>query len=393
MIKCLYSLTMFNIFLLNYIHFEGVLTFIKICKYNFYNLNYYLKMNEITYIFPIKNNNRNKNQINFGIQILRTILSYLILQFHCYNIKLTNNKILILLIQAFHFYVPTFYIISFFFSYNIIKLKIINKIKLRIERILIPYLIWPFLFFLMKNIKYYIYGEKKYMLKDLIIQYLTGKRIYEIFWYLCNLILSFILYCIIALLYENKFLLIIQLIGIVGSLYYPYHYYNKLFNKYIKEIRTLIQDFSKVLFYGAIGASLSSIKLINNLQKYRARTIFFCLYVLFLIRDFLQIINLFFYLRCIIFGIGALTIFILFLILPLDNIKNKSCHLLIIHLTNYSGGVYYLHLKVKEILNNKLIIVKNGTLVGCFLNYILCYFICFLGIKVFGGTILKYLFY
>lgn len=350
-------------------------------------------MNEAIYIFPIKDNNKNKKEINFGIQILRTILSYLILQFHCYNIKLTNNKILILLIQAFHFYVPTFYIISFYFSYNIIKLKNINKIKLRIKRIVIPYTIWPFLFFLMKNIKYYFYGGKNYMFKDLIIQYLTGKRIYEIFWYLCNLLLSFILYCIIELLFENNYLIIIQLIGLAGSLYYPYHFYNKLFIKYIEEIRTLFQDFSKVLFYGAIGTSLSSIKLINNSKKYRKRSILFCLYILFLIRDFLQIINIFFYMRCIIFGIGAIAIFILFSSLPLDNIKNKSYQLLIIYLTNYSGGIYYLHLKVKEMLDKQIIIVKNGTLVGCFLIYFLCYFICFLGIKIFGESILKYLFY
>lgn len=58
----------------------------------------------------------NKIELNYGIQILRAILACLIIQFHCYNINLTKNKLLKLLVKAFHFYVPTFYIISYYFS-------------------------------------------------------------------------------------------------------------------------------------------------------------------------------------------------------------------------------------------------------------------------------------
>ena len=51
-------------------------------------------------IFFEKNQIKNKNtNINYGIQILRMILSYLILQLHCYNFKLTKNKLLIIIIQ------------------------------------------------------------------------------------------------------------------------------------------------------------------------------------------------------------------------------------------------------------------------------------------------------
>ena len=44
----------------------------------------------------IKTNNYNKD-LNYGIQILRVILSYLVLQLHCLNKKLTKKKILIFL--------------------------------------------------------------------------------------------------------------------------------------------------------------------------------------------------------------------------------------------------------------------------------------------------------
>lgn len=350
-------------------------------------------MKEITFIPPMDNKLKKELEINYGIQILRLCLSYLILQFHCYNQALTKNKLLIFLVQSFHFYVPTFYIISFYFSYKKIKVKNIYKIKLRLKRIFIPYIIWPSLFFIMNNINIYIPKEQKYRYKDLFIQFLTGKRIYDSFWYLCNLILTNILFSIISLLTENNFLICIQLIGIAGSLYYSYHYYNNLFINYIIEISSLIKDFSKVLFYGAIGITLSSIKAIKTLINYRKRVVCFCIYILYLIRDFQILKESFLYLRCLLFGIGSTILFILFAILPLENIKNKTIHIFIINLTKYSGGIYYLHLKIRELLYNKILLIKNGNLVGCFLIYIISYFISFLGKLFFGKTNLKFLFY
>ena len=78
--------------------------------------------------------------------------------------------------------------------------------------------------------------------------------------------------------------------------------------------------------------------------------------------------------------------------IPLDYISNKEINRIIRQITSYTGGVYYFHFKVRDFLNNKFIIVKSETLLGCFLNYIICYILCFFGIKVFGKTKLKYLF-
>lgn len=185
----------------------------------------------------------------------------------------------------------------------------------------------------------------------------------------------------------------IQLLGVLGSFYYQYHFYNNLFNKYIIEISTLIRDFSKVVFYGAIGITLAELKTISFLRQYRIRTFFFGLYSLFFIKDFLSIIKRYYYLKCIIIGVGAINIFILFSLIPFDYFENKKFNKIIINGTNYTGGVYYLHLMVKKLLRYKILVIKNGTFFGCILIYIICYFICFFGIKLFGKTIFKYLFY
>ena len=61
-------------------------------------------------------------------------------------------------------------------------------------------------------------------------------------------------------------------------------------------------------------------------------------------------------------------------------------------ITNYTGGVYYLHIVVLNIFKKKISSIGNKTLLGGFTNYIICYFICFIGMRIFGNTKLKNLF-
>lgn len=316
------------------------------------------------------------------------ILSYLIVQLHCYNINLTSNKILIFLRHAAVFYVPTFFIISYYFSYNILFKKNILKMKLRLIRILIPYFLWPILFLLLNN----IYKNKyKITIRDLFVQLLTGKRIHIVFWFQCTLILTFIYICIIILIIKNNYLFIVQIIGISGYLYQCIHFYNHLFNNSLHEISYLIHNFHKVLFYAAIGITLSFLVDKTSLIFHKKKTLFFSCFFLYLIKDFYLIQQQFYYLICVINGICGSCLFLIFLEMPLENINNRL-NLTIIQITNYTGGIYYIHTKVWEILKNKLIIIKKRTLSGCILIYFISYFICFLGTKVFGKTRLKYLF-
>ena len=107
-------------------------------------------------------------------------------------------------------------------------------------------------------------------------------------------------------------------------------------------------------------------------------------------KDYLLIVFKFYYLKCIMNGIGAISFFILFSMIPNSNNKNIFQILLII--TKYTGGVYYLHIIIWKVFKIKIEIFKKKTLIACFLNYIICYFICFVGDKTFGKSKLKYLF-
>ena len=181
-----------------------------------------------------------------------------------------------------------------------------------------------------------------------------------------------------------------QIFGIVGYFYHSLHYYFKLFETSIIEISTLIHAFSIVLFYSTIGLTLASLVNIDNLKKKRKKAILFSLIGVYLIKDFSFINNHLFYLGSIINGIAAVSFFTFFSMIPVSN--NKKIILMISIITNYTGGVYYLHVIIWKIFSRKMYIFKKGTLSSCFLNYIICYFICFIGEKKFIKSKLKYLF-
>ena len=91
-----------------------------------------------------------KYNISFGI--LRIYLSFVVVNTHCFNAStfiIQNRYILLLLINQMH--VPIFYIMSFYLCFNLFAKKNIMKIKLRFQRLIIPYIIWPFIFFYLIN--------------------------------------------------------------------------------------------------------------------------------------------------------------------------------------------------------------------------------------------------
>ena len=89
---------------------------------------------------------KNKQIINLGIEILRMILCFWIITLHFGGNNIQKYKILRTL-----YHVPTFMLISFYFSYKTIISNDIIKYKNRLERLLIPYIIWPILFLLISE--------------------------------------------------------------------------------------------------------------------------------------------------------------------------------------------------------------------------------------------------
>ena len=91
-------------------------------------------------------------KINIGIQLLRTICSFLIVVCHFYNFDRYHNRIIL---GKNRYYIITFFYLSFYFAYNTLASRNIQKIKDRFRRILVPYIGWPLILYLYDKFNHY----------------------------------------------------------------------------------------------------------------------------------------------------------------------------------------------------------------------------------------------
>ena len=116
------------------------------------------------------------------------ILCFWVLTFHCAGNK--NKKEYKILNTYFH--VPTFMIISFYLSNKLFSNINLIKIRQRIARLLLPYLMIPIINLLILilifhyKISFKIFVNK--IIIDLLIQYITGYRTYAVLWFIQMLI-------------------------------------------------------------------------------------------------------------------------------------------------------------------------------------------------------------
>ena len=258
-----------------------------------------------------KNIKPNKKNINLGLEILRVLLAFWVLVFHCGEIKsILLRKILI--IRAFH--VPTFIIISFYFSFKIINNKNIIKIKERFIRLLFPYIIWPLIIWIFNNILYFLnLINKRLEIRLLIQQLLIGRSLLEVLWYQFNVIFITIIFVIISFLFHNKFLFILQIISLLSYMM-QYSYYNYIFfNRFKNYICLSIGLIINILPIAVTGFCLSSIELIQLFNKNSLNAVFLSFLSLFIVQKYDIFCNFkgFFY-QGILMNISSILVFIIF---------------------------------------------------------------------------------
>ena len=149
----------------------------------------------------------------------------------------------------------------------------------------------------------------------------------------------------------------------------------------------------KILYLFSTYYTLGLYKIINIIQRNQTKSLIFSVIIYKMINNYKifasQPGNIYYGLNLNIIAICIIFIFSLF---PSDKIRNHSIKKLIIILTKYSGGIFYLHMSIGKLLRPYCKDIRNGTFFGILINYNICYFICLFGMIFFGNTSLKYLF-
>ena len=173
-----------------------------------------------------------------------------------------------------------------------------------------------------------------------------------------------------------------------------YSGYNKKFFDYLNyKNKYSLERFNTVIPFPSTGFTLASLKIINSIQNYRTKTLTFCIFIFFLLDKY----SIFTYLSFegypgILYNARSICLIFIFSLFPSKQITNIRIKKIIKYMTNYTAGIYYLHITI--ILYFKSIIkpISYGTLSGIFIIYLICYIICFFGFKICRKTKFRYLF-
>lgn len=334
-----------------------------------------------------KNNSFGNNR-NLGIEILRMILCFWVLSFHCLN----NNKIgyfIYYITKTKFFHVPCFAFISFYYGNNIFIGRNIEKLKRRFERLLIPYILWPIIIFIIDNLLHFLFNHNihRIYLYDLKIQLIVGRQFIVPLWYLFGTIFLSLSFFIISNIFKKYFLYVTQLLIIVSYIV-QYSFKTTVFDIYKNNVKLPILDTFSIIPLSLFGINIAHLEILKYF-KHNFRITFIITYILlFTLFKYEIFVDMGGY-NGIIHIFISLLFFIGFYILPLENTQ-IWLQKIIKQLTSYTNGIYCLQTKIFPFV--RLYIDNNGTIKSSLISYIILYFISFASIKIVGKTKLKYLF-
>ena len=339
---------------------------------------------------------------DYGLGILKTYLSLLVIATHFFSRNTTKNEIISTLYDNRYIHVPSFFIMSFYFTcHNLLSLdpkKIIN----RFFKLLIPYIGWPIIILYINrkyNQKFITKYNRKFnkklpdSIEELKSQLYWGFQYMRQFWFQWDLIATTLLFVLIIFIFRKNCLFVLQLLLI---LFYYFQYTGNYFKEYLKpksnNIDTIMRMFEMIPL-GVTGFTLGYFNVIKKLNKYKLQTLIIS-YIIFHVVNNYQLfrkINGFQY-QGIDLNIKSICIIFIFSLFPSDKITNIYYQKVFNLLTNYSAGPFYLHISMYKYCNNYIDEIKNKTFLGVVYNFLICYSISVLGDLILGKTPLKYLF-
>ena len=317
-----------------------------------------------------------KKKFDIGLAILRTILSFFVIMTHCYcyNYAMGLWKFLIFKTKRFYFHVPIFFLMSFYFSQKTLSSFNTKKKVERFERLCIPYFFWPIIIFLLnKLLILFKITKNEIQIEHLKHQLLFGMGIMNMYilWYQWNIIFITFFFILVICLFRKYYNFVLTII-LITAFVYQYNGKNVLiFGKY-KESMVLGRVMEMIPF-SVIGFLISYSDIIHILKNFRLKVLISCTYLLFFLYEdhIFQDIKGFEH-NGIQFFLVSICIFVFFAMFPSEKIKNKIIIKIIKKLTNYTAGIYFIHVELSWCISKYIVPVKNKTINGCVIIYLLC---------------------
>ena len=347
------------------------------------------KVKKITIIEDIEENP--KKEINLGVQILRMIYTYLVCVVHFGS---ANRELYGFAWKYIDFYVTSFFLMAFYFSYNTFSSRNIVKIKERFWRLLIPYIFWPILVYVRNNFFKIIHREVDYskLLKRFYLQYLVGNNVHGILWFLFNLIIFSLFICIIVLLFKDYHMIAIYILLIFGVIYN----YTKIHHEFMIQfhrfpIQHSLEITNEVIIFASTGYILGHFNMLKVLIKLNKFIFIFFSPIFYIVKWHQEVFDYFPGFNVVFNTFFISSIFFFFGTLPFHLCNNKIKYFINI-ISQHTGGIYYVHTEINDILMNRYKIMEPRTGKSCLVIYFASFLFCFIGNKIFKNFRIRYLF-
>jgi len=335
-----------------------------------------------------------EKKFNFGLGILRVILSFDVIRHHCFDPKSTKNKIILILFAKRSFHVPCFYILSFLFMAKYFILINFNILYKRLQRLLIPYICWPIIIYFINNhILHVLFKSNKIPLKNLKFQLLWGNNFIHQLWYQWDLIALTIIFFIIIFIFRKYHEFTLEILTIFAYVLQYSGYNIKFYNSISSEKKNTLGRFVEVVPFATTGFILGSLKIIDFIQYMKIKTFILSLLIFNLVKKY----DIFAQIKGhsypgIILNVRSICLIFIFSLFPSEKIKNHKIMNILKYFTNYTAGVFYLHMTIYRFLVTYVRSIKNHTFSGCIIIYLVCFSISSFSMKFAGKTIFRNLF-
>lgn len=342
-----------------------------------------------------KNSKKIHKKFNYGLAILKVILAFLVLVWHNFDYKSSKNKTIIFITKNRKHHVPSFFIMSFYFmAPHLFSLNFKILIN-RLFRLYIPYIIWPIIFYKLNGyLNRYYHKNFPDSNEELKMQLLTGKRFDFPLWFQCDLINLTILFFVIIFIFRKLSVYIFEIIIIlVYAVEYSGYKYTNILKKYLWNDAWRITFLFNSIPHTISGLLLGFHKMIDIIQKHKIRTFVLSFLIYNIIADY----NIFRNIKGSMYpglnlNIQSICLVFIFSIFPSHYITNKYIQKLINIITSYTAGIFYIHVPIHKYLKDYSYNMRKRTFKGMIQEYLICYFICFIGMLIFGKTPLRHMF-
>ena len=275
--------------------------------------------------------------------------------------------------------IPTFFLMSFYYTHKNFSSFNISKIKLRFERLVIPYICWNIISFVLNNIYYFILGKRcLHTFNDFFKNILNGHMFIVSLWFQNILIFTTLIVTIIVLMFEDYYLLIFQIL-IILSFRFQYSLENyRLFQfRFSMHYRLTYGRFFETLPHSLTGFFIGVFDIPAKFKRHKLRTrILGFLILIFISKNRFDYKLEGFKYGGIRLNIAAIFLFLVFF--SFDTIGSMKIIKIVDIITNYTAGIYFIHFLIgngyiiKLLLGNKI-----KTIYGCLILYLVSYFLCF----------------